>query len=119
MPFGLWNALHTFMRLMHEILKSYMDKFYVVFFDEILIFSKDLNEYFMHLRVILQALRANILYLNIQKCVFINSSIHFLGYIISIDELKVDPSKVEAIQNWPQPKSSKDIHNFHGIILEC
>lgn len=114
MPFSLCNVPSTFMHLMNKVLKPFLNKFCVVYFNDIQIFSKGRTEYFQHLRLVLQVLRIHKLYLNIKKCLFASSSVHFLGYIVSYEGLKIDPVKVEAIERLPQPQSFKDVRSFHG-----
>lgn len=115
MLFGLCNALSTFMTLMKEVLKPFLNLFCLVYFDDILIFNKDEFEHLQHLRQVLQVLKENQLYMNRQKCLFIATSIHFLGYIIRSDGLKVDPIKIKVIQTWPQSQSFTNIRSFHGL----
>ncbi|XP_020674167.2 uncharacterized protein LOC110093578 [Dendrobium catenatum] len=115
MLFGLCNAPAMLMRMMNEVLKHYLNKFCVVYFDNILIYSKSLGEHLQHLPTILQALRENQLFLNAAKCEFASTRVYFLGFIVSAEGVEADPQKVEAIANWPQPRSLFDVRSFHGL----
>ena len=103
MPFGLTNAPAAFMDLMHRVFRPYLDKFVVIFIDDILIYSKDQEEHKDHLRTVLQVLRTHKLYAKLSKCEFWLKEIAFLGHIVSGDGLRVDPSKIEAIVSWERP----------------
>jgi hypothetical protein len=96
-PFGLSNAPTVFMCLMNGVFRNYLDKFFIVFLDEILVYSKSEEEHEKHLRMVLQVLREHQLYAKLRKCSFYQRQIHYLGHIISEEGIVVDPEKVEAI----------------------
>jgi hypothetical protein len=115
MSFGLSNVPSTFMRLMNHVLRKYIGMFVVVYFDDILVYSKTFDDHMKHLRVVFKTLRDSKLYGKLTKCYFCKESVVFLGYIISSRRVKVDEEKIEAIQDWPKPVSIVDVRSFHGL----
>ncbi len=115
MPFGLTNALTAFMDLMNTIFRPYLDQFVIVFIDDILVYSNNAEEYDRHLRIVLQTIREKQLYAKLSKCEFWLEELSFLGHIVSVEGIKVDLSKVEAILNWKPPKNVTEVHSFLGL----
>nr|GEX58972.1 putative reverse transcriptase domain-containing protein [Tanacetum cinerariifolium] len=115
MPFGLTNAPAIFMDLMNRVFYEFLDKFVIVFIDEILVFSKSKEEHEDHLRIVLQTLRQEKLYAKFSKCEFWLSSVAFLGHIVSAEGITMDPAKVEAITKWPRPTSVTEVRSFLGL----
>ena len=115
MPFGVTNAPAIFMDYMNRIFHPFLDKFVVVFIDDILIYSKNEDEHKEHLRQVLQVLKEKQLYANLGKCEFWLDEVKFLGHVISKDGIAVDPSKVEAVVAWERPKTATEIRSFVGL----
>jgi len=115
MPFGLTNAPSTFMRLMNHTLRDCIGKYVVVYFDDLLVYSKTLEDHLSHLREVLLVLRNNSLFSNRDKCTFCVDSVVFLGFIVKKRGVHVDPEKIKAIREWPSPQNVSDVRSFHGL----
>jgi hypothetical protein len=92
-----------------------LDKFVLVFIDDILIYSKFEEEHEDHLKMVLQILREHQLYVKFNKCDFYKNNIHYLGHIISKEGITVDPENIKAIMSWPTPKNVADVRSFMGL----
>jgi hypothetical protein len=115
MSFGLTNAPAYFMYLMNSVFMQELDKFVVVFIDDILIYSKNPEDHAKHLHVILQRLRDHHLYAKFSKCEFWLNTVKFLGHTISGDRISVDPSKVQQVMDWKPPATVHQIRSFLGL----
>jgi hypothetical protein len=112
MSFGLMNAPAYFMYLMNKVFMEYLDKFVVVFIDDILIFSKTEEEHDTHVRLVLEKLRAHQLYAKFSKCEFWLTVVAFLGHVISTGGVLVDPGKVKDVLDWMTPTIVSEIRSF-------
>jgi hypothetical protein len=115
MPFGLTNAPSTFQALMNRILQPYLDNFVVVYLDDILIYSKTFEDHVTHVRLVLEALRTNELRCALDKCTFATQQLTYLGFVIGPNGVQADPKKTAPIADWPEPKSTHDVHTFMGL----
>ncbi|GKD95111.1 putative reverse transcriptase domain-containing protein [Tanacetum coccineum] len=109
MPFGLTNAPTVFIDLMNRVCRPYLDKFVIVFIDDILIYSKTKEEHDEHLRLILELLKKEELYTKFSKCDFWLSKVQFLRHMIDSEGIHVDPAKIESIKDWESPKTPTEI----------
>ncbi|GJT46768.1 putative reverse transcriptase domain-containing protein [Tanacetum coccineum] len=115
MPFGLTNAPAVFMDLMNRVCKPYLDKFVIIFIDDILIYSKTKEEHEDHLKLVLELLRKEKLYAKFFKCEFWLREVHFLGHVVNQNGIHVDPSKIEVVKNWKTPTTPSKIRSFLGL----
>ena len=115
MSFGLTNAPSAFMDLMNQVFCPYLDRFVIVFIDDILVYSRSELEHERHLGLVLQTLRWYQLYAKINKCEFWLSQVGFLGHVVSTDGIYVDPKKVEVVANWEQPTTVTEVRSFLGL----
>ena len=116
MPFGLTNAPATFCTLMNKIFHPYLDRFVVVYLDDIVVYSNSLEEHADHLRVVFKTLRENELYVKKEKCSFAMEEVHFLGHVISQGTIKMDKKKVQAIKEWEPPTRVAELRSFLGLV---
>nr|GEZ38138.1 putative reverse transcriptase domain-containing protein [Tanacetum cinerariifolium] len=115
MPFGSSNASAVFMDLMNRVCKPYLDRFMIVFIDNILIYSKNRKEHEGHLKLILKLLKEEELYAKFSKCEFWLSKVQFFNHVIDSEGIHVDPAKIEAIKDWASPKTPTEIHQVLGL----
>ncbi|WVZ78347.1 hypothetical protein U9M48_026076 [Paspalum notatum var. saurae] len=115
MPFGLSNAPATFQALMNTVLGLFLRKFVLVFFDDILIYSRSWSEHLQHVRTVLQTLREHKLFLRKSKCTFGKTSVVYLGHVISAEGVAMDEQKVQAVLQWPTPANTRALRGFLGL----
>ncbi|KAJ0476776.1 putative nucleotidyltransferase, Ribonuclease H [Helianthus annuus] len=115
MPFGLTNAPAVFMDLMNRVCKPFLDRFVIVFIDDVLIYSKSKTEHAQHLRLVLELLQGNQLYAKFSKCEFWLEEVQFLGHIVNSQGIHVDPAKIEAVKSWITPKNPSEVRSFLGL----
>ncbi|KAD7116931.1 hypothetical protein E3N88_04199 [Mikania micrantha] len=115
MPFGLTNAPAVFMDLMNRVCRPYLDKFVIVFIDDILIHSKTKEKHEQHLKLVLEILREERLYAKFSKCEFWLKEVQFLGHIVNENGVHVDPAKIDEVKNWSTPTTPTEIRSFLGL----
>ena len=115
MPFGLTNAPATFQSLMNDLFRSYLRKFILVFFDDILIYSRSWEDHLAHLQIVLQILSTNSLFAKESKFRFGVLQVEYLGHIISEQGVSVDPAKIQAVIEWPTLTTAKGVRGFLGL----
>lgn len=115
MPFGLTNAPSSFQALMNSVFKPLLRKFVLVFFDDILVYSKSWAKHLEHLRSVLLVLREQQLFAKKSKCYFRTAKVEYLGHVLSEDTVSMDHSKLQCISAWPIPQSVKELRSFIGL----
>jgi hypothetical protein len=115
-PFGLSNASTIFMCLMNGVFREYLDKFSIVFLDDILIYSNSEEEREQRLRIVLNFLREHNLYVKLSKFIFYQNNIHYLGHIVSTDGIIVDSKNIKSIRGWPTPRNVTEVVSFMGLV---
>ncbi|GKV13621.1 hypothetical protein SLEP1_g24612 [Rubroshorea leprosula] len=115
MPFGLTNALARFMDLVNRVFSKYLDKFVVVFIDDILIYSSSHALHEKHLRTVLETLRSERLFAKFKKCEFWLDSVTFLGHVVTKDGISIDPQKIEVVVDWKRLNSVAEVRSFLGL----
>jgi hypothetical protein len=114
--FGLMNAPAYFMYVMNDVFMEYLDKFVVVFVDDILVYSKSEEEHMEHMSLVLERLKGDQLYAKFSKCEFWLDKVAFLGHVISVEGISIDSSKVKDMLDWKPPQNVSEIHNFLGLV---
>jgi hypothetical protein len=116
MSFGLCNAPTTFMRVMNHVFRPFLDDFLILYLDDILIFSGTWDEHVRHVKKVLDTLQREKLYVKFSKWEFGKTTLVYLGHIVGGGQLKIDPSNIQVIVNWPEPKSVTEIQGFLGEV---
>lgn len=116
MPMGLCNSPATFQGLMNWVLHDFIDRFLVVYIDDIIIYSQTREEHLVHIRAVLKRLQEHKLYASPKKCEFMKSETEFLGLIVDREGIRVHPQKCEVIKNWPAPQSLTELRSFVGLV---
>lgn len=115
MPFGLTNAPATFQSLMNDLFRPYLRKFILVFFDDILVYSKSWEGHLTHLKIVFHILTTNKLFAKKSKCQFGVSQVKYLGHLITNEGVSVHPDKIQAVIAWPTPSTTKGVRGFLGL----
>jgi len=115
MPFGLTNAPSTFQALMNEVLRPFLRRCVLVFFDDILIYNKSWTEHLQHMRMVFAILREHSLVLKRSKCLFVQHNVAYLGHVITSSGIAMDDSKIDAVKAWPLPKTIRALRGFLGL----
>ncbi|KAK8663978.1 hypothetical protein V6N13_083783 [Hibiscus sabdariffa] len=115
MPFGLTNAPATFCTLMNQMFHDFLDKFVVIYLDDIMIYSTSLREHEEHLRLVMERLRQNQLFVKMEKCEFAQKQVRFLGHIVGQGIIRMDGEKIKAVQEWPVPNNVSELRSFLGL----
>ena len=115
MPFGVTNAPAQFMNMMNDVLDDYLDKFVLIFLDDVLVYSANVEEHAEHLRQLLERLREQRLYAKASKCDMMKTSVEFLGQQITSDGMTPTEAKLKAVRDWSTPKDVKDVRSFLGF----
>uniref|UniRef100_A0A8C5QSG8 Gypsy retrotransposon integrase-like protein 1 n=1 Tax=Leptobrachium leishanense TaxID=445787 RepID=A0A8C5QSG8_9ANUR len=115
MPYGLCNAPATFQRFLNDVFRDILDSYIIIYLDDILIYSEDLKAHREHVKTVLRRLQEQRLYAKAEKCIFDTDTVEFLGFIISPGNIRMDPTKTEAVATWPVPANKKGVQSFIGF----
>jgi hypothetical protein len=116
MSFGICNAMATFMHVMNDVFRPFVDEFVILYLDNILIFRGTWDEHVKHVKQVLDTFQRENLYVKLSKCEFGKTGLVYLGHIVGGGQLKIDPSKINVIVNWPEPKNVFEVRIFLGLV---